>query len=246
MPESSVFSEANPAPESKSVAAIFETLVGEGKKFRDQEALAKGKMASDLHIENLELQLEGLRKELETRLTAEEQVAKLLEAGAAKNQEPQVPSAEVDTSITKEDIAKLVRATLDETKSSDQLKSNEEQSNALMKAKFGDKAVEVLKTKALEMGVGTEFLKEVARKSPKAFAATMGLDQPGSNLPSMTKSTVNTAQLASQPFGGNAPQPGTYRHYEEIRRTDTRRYWTPEIQSKLFQDRMAKGDAFYK
>ena len=59
------------------VTPTAEDLVGEGKKFKTIDDLAKGKAQADTHITNLEKELAELRQDLSARLTVEDFVSRV-------------------------------------------------------------------------------------------------------------------------------------------------------------------------
>jgi len=249
MPNDSVFGEGQTGPTDNrpQEESLVDQLVGEGKKFATIEDLAKGKLAADSHIDNLESQHKELTAELEKRLTAEEQVEKMLKD--RQNQEGQEkPKEEGETapSISEDKIAELVRETVAQDKTEAQAQANEDAVNTRLQEAYGEKAKERLEAKAKELSVSVNFLKDVARKSPSAFYSTIGLEPQKSSAPRHTTGTIDTSQLENQPVGGSGPTPGTYKWYNEMRKSDPKGYWTATVQKQLFADRKEKGQDFYK
>ncbi len=243
MPNDSVFGTTNPDGATQTTQeTILSQLVGEGKKFASEEDLAKGKLASDTHIDNLEDQLKGLQDELDKRLTAEEQVEKMLNSQSNTNS-PTTPQdgGETTPSISKDEIAELVRNTVDNDRTEALSKANEDTADARMKEVYGDKATEILESKAHKLGLSVAFLKDVARKSPAAFYAAIGLEDKGSSTPRTTTGTISSDQLETNPVGGSAPPLGTKRWYDNLRKQDPRGYWSSKVQTQLFKDRVEKG-----
>ena len=244
MSDDNIFGTANPdgTPGEPTPDSLLNQLVGEGKKFASNEDLAKGKVASDSHIDNLEGQVKGLQEELEKRLTAEEQVEKML-ANQPNPNSPMTPKdgGETTPSISKEELAELVRQTVDNDRTEATATANEDAANSKMRELYGDKANDVLESKAKKLGISKDFLKDVARKSPEAFYATIGLDVKAMTTPQITTGTVSPDQLVNQPVGGNAPPPGTKRWYDALRKSAPRTYWSSKVQTQLFKDRVEKG-----
>jgi len=221
--------------------AFTDTLVGEGKKFADTEALAKGKYEADQFVEQLQSENKGLREELDRRVTAEETVDKLIQertTQAANNEGVTTPSPQ----ISQEGIAELVKQTMETQKSSEVESSNIQQADQVMADRFGEKRGEWLASKAKELGVGISFLQSIAATSPTTFLKTVGLD---SSAPSGTgtvpSGNVNTDALNTTPHSQGAT-PGTMKYYEEMRKSDPRSFWAPKIQQQLMKDRMEQGE----
>jgi|TARA_R110002074_G_scaffold7091_9_gene30907 hypothetical protein len=226
-----------------SEESLVDQLVGEGKKFNSIEDLAKGKAASDTHIDNLESQLAGMKEELDKRMTSEDQITRLL---SERNQERQEnPSVGGTTpTVSQEELAELVRQTVDQSKSEDTAKGNETKANEHLHKLYGDKASEVVANKARELGLSVDFMQSVARKSPEAFYNTLGIESSRQSVPTLSGDSVNTEVLHNQP-GSSGPKPNTYAWYEAKRKENPRQFWDAKVQAQLFKDRQEMGDGFY-
>jgi len=183
-----VFSGDNQSPPSD--ASAFEQLVGAGKKFSDPESLAKGKLASDTHIQNLEGQLAEMRKDLDARLTAEEQITRLLSEQNQNSQE-RPNGGETTPSLSREELAELVRNTVQDTNSETQATANLQKANDRLVELYGENASGKLKAKAAELQLSVDFLKDVARKSPSAFFNTIGVEASSVKAPIVNQGSVN-------------------------------------------------------
>tara|TARA_R110000823_G_scaffold67662_2_gene157597 strand:+ start:2980 stop:3723 length:744 start_codon:yes stop_codon:yes gene_type:complete len=230
-----------PTLPEQSQAGVLETLVGEGKKFSNNEDLAKGKAESDSFIEQLQTELQGLRGELDKRMTSEDVLAKIREENAKSS------AAEGNTtpSLGKDDVAELVKQTLESTRTEETMNLNLGKVDQELLNKFGEKAGEWLASKSQELGVSVDFLADVAKTSPSAFFNTVGLNTETNTNASVTQSSVNTESLAHN-NQATAIKAGTKRSYDELRKSDPRKYWSPEVQNDLFKSRQELGaEAFY-
>jgi len=236
--------EENKTPTTTSL----EGLVGEGKKYVDVEALAKAYGEADGFINQLKTEGTGLREELDKRLSAEdvlsevkserEELAKTI-ASAAENTTPQ---------LDEEVLSKLISKTVDQRDEQKVADTNIMQVDAKMKEVYGDKAKDVLATKAQELGLSIEYLAGVASKSPSAFFNVVGLspDQSKVTTPSVTVGTTNT-EAVEKVMAASTIQPGTMKYFEEIRKANPRKFFSPEIQNQLFKARTEKGhEGFYQ
>ena len=213
----------------------FDTLVGEGKKFSNKESLAKGKLESDTYIEHLENQVKEQKEELGKRDTAEE-IAKQLR----NERQPESTPTQVDTppSLTKESVADIVRTTMTDLESSRTVRENVLEAQLKFKEVHGDKADEVLNTKASELGMTKEQLGDIAGKSPTAFAKMVGLDQKteaprdqspmeGDHNTEALRVYHNTEQLKE----------GSQAYWNAKRKELGEKYWTPAIQQLVMKDK---------
>lgn len=235
----SVFNDDNNSPPEK----FLDTLVGEGKKFSDPEALARGKWEADNHIARLQEELAALRNDK----TVEEKVAELLgrqnepnpnpNGNAAPNPpaNPQGPAKEIDLA---EEVRKIIAAE-DQNKA---VKNNVETVAAKLIELYGDeaKANQIVKTRAQELGVSVEFLQSVAAQSPKAFFATTGLNADATPNGGPTHGNVNPAALANSP---SIVKPNTYKWYQQLRKDNPKAY--AKMSMQMHNDAIKMGSDFY-
>lgn len=228
--------------QNETPASLYETLVGEGKKFKTPEDLAKAKLESDRFIEQLKEEPKQLREDL-NRLVEETRLLRELAtrnngAPLAKQEQktPDSPSPEID-------LDARIRETLKRTAEESKRLENMNTVNDAMVQTYGslEKAKEVLKQKASELGVGAEFLQDVAARSPKAFFQTVGIAEVARTLQTSSSSTVNTAAM-----GNAGVKTNTYKWYQQLRKDNPSMYHSPKIQTQMMNDAMKSGESFYQ
>ena len=219
---------------------LLSQLVGEGKKFKDPEALAKGKLESDAFIEQIKNENAGLRKELEERVKLS-QILDEIKKGTGNQ-----PGGSKDTSqpqaLDPDEVKKLIKNTLNETVQENTAKQNVLEAERTVIEKLGSKdaALKFITEKAREMGVSGDWLMSVAASNPKALYAVLGLEATGNkqqptNVTS-PDSSVNTSKQQFAPNGGQV-KAGTKDYFEKIRKENPSLYWKPEIQNEIFEAR---------
>ncbi len=204
-------------------------LVGEGKKFKDPQSLAKGKAESDAYIALLLKQKDELVKELNTRTS--------LDGFLDKMKSQREAPAVVDTPVT--EVAQLDDATL-EQKLADLLSKREAQKTSETNAErvkrvlldqFGDKAQVLINNKARELGMSTQDLKSLATRSPSAFFTLVGVQEnqerqaAGSPVarPSVNSFATPVSQVKNRAF------------YEKMKRDDPKKYFAPATTSEMMR-----------
>lgn len=216
-------------------------LVGEGKKFSDIEALAKGKMESDAFIERLKAEAEEMRAEIANRPTKEE----ILDMVRATQGESGNTNAGLDEDAVRKLIETSVPTAVEQASEAKTRKANLDASIQKMVAKHGESASQAIVTKAQELGVTVDYLKDMASKSPALFDKTMGLadasPKPASNA--TPQGSVNTEAQGSQ--GVQAGAPGTWSYFENLRKSDPKTYFSAKVQNEIFRQRKEKGEGFY-
>jgi hypothetical protein len=219
-------------------------LVGEGKKFKDVESLAKGKLEADRHIGEITKTLDELRAELAKQDYAKtllEQMSKGSDAGA-EQPTPNLtsPSNTENTTQSASDIESLVERVITEKEKNRTLNQNLGVVSEEMEKKFGDKAGQVLKTRSQELGMSLDRLKEIAAESPTAFFQLIGVSAQKPSMAAAPQSSVR-----SEGFNPNSAD-RDFDYYQKLRKENRSLYYSPKVQNMLIQDRQRLGDRFYK
>lgn len=217
-------------------------LVGEGKKYRSPDELAKAYANASSAITEREQELANLREELNTRLSVEEQINKFQKA-TTQTQETQTTTQTSQNSAGEPDLAKRVRELIDQDRRETTQRANQQTVQDKLIELYGtpEKANQVVRQKAQELGVSVKFMEDVALQSPAAFFTQLGINQTQSQRPNTaSRGDVNTAALS---LNAGAPAEGTYEYFEEIRKTDLARYFDAKTQSRIHKAAM---DGIYK
>jgi hypothetical protein len=183
---------ANTESSTNTASAIPTELtewVGEGKKYRTVEDAMKSVPHAQSHIQKLEAERVALQEELAKRKAAEEVLA---EIKAASTKTVETPAKSVDEAT----IAAIAARTLEQREQTRIYESNAQSVAGTLKEKFGDKAEDVYKAKAAELGLSIEDFNAMSRKSPKAVLAFF---PQGSTKDGKLHSSVNTAAMPTKP-----------------------------------------------
>lgn len=230
---------------------VLETLVGENKKFKDVEALAKGKVEADAYVATLlntintlsdELKNANLsaerRTQLENLMSSLTNTTKTPVETKTENQ-PQGPDNQAGNSLSHDDVVKLLEAR-DQKAVRDR---NVAAAMAPVRKLYGEKTDEVLTAKAKELGLSVEALTELAGRSPQAFLNVVGANARDTSTRSMTNhSSVGNPNATDI----GAPGVRNKAYYDNLQKemgswkfaTDTK------IQVQLHKDMSALGDAW--
>lgn len=242
----------------------YDKLVGNGKKFLDNEALAKAKVESDAFILRLQEEANGLRNELNTRLSVEEIINKMssdTEEHLKKqvnleqtNQQmlQQQKTEENKPSYTQEDIEKLVNAKLTEAENKRVHNANLTLIRETLKNKWGNDYVSQLKAKALELGLGEEFLQNLAKEQPKAFLKLIDANEDKQQHSNNSNASSFENKLFSPPSNSRpntsfTPNSGerTQSYYNKLKSTNPSEYWSPRVQNQMHQDALRLEERFF-
>jgi hypothetical protein len=178
----------------KPAVSVLDTLVGEGKKFDNVEALAQGKAKSDEHIVTLEQENADLKSKLDSTTTTEETTATiqdLIEA-VKTTQAPNPEGSEGAKTMSAEELEEIVRTIVSGDKDADTKALNRRAGNELV-LKQVDGNVEAARAfvadRATALGMSPAALAELSETSPTAFAALV--------VPS--ESTASSGSLSQLP-----------------------------------------------
>lgn len=238
------------APDQNAVGqSALNDLVGEGKKFKTPDDLAKAKLESDRFIEKLQNEQRELREELSKRLSAEEALKRAREAGSVAD--PQTPPERTPPPQQRPeatDIGSEVDRILRRREQETTTKSNIDSVTSKMKDLYGsvDKAAEIVQSRAQELGMSVSALQTLASENPKAFFKLVGVDDKPAGAPqtSSWQNTKNTTAMKNA-AGTSAVSPGTYKWYNELRKTDPAAFFSPRVQLQMDKDAREKGEKFY-
>jgi hypothetical protein len=229
---------------------VLETLVGEGKKFKDLEALAKGKVEADAFIVTLQNQINTLADELkQANLSADrkatlENLLNSLTNTTNKTEtkvenQPQNPSNQSGSGLSHDDVVKIVEA----REAANRQAQNLNAALGQVKKVYGEKTTEVLTAKAKELGMSVEDLENLAKRSPQAFLNVVGVNaRDNSTRPMATHSSVNPQGTVDP----GAPGERNKAYYDNLRKemgawkfaTDSK------LQVQLHKDMQRLGDAW--
>lgn len=228
--------------------SLVEKLVGEDKKFKTTEDLAKGKLEADTFIEQLKEEVKIAREklgELEEGKNKDDKIAELLEEVRKSQKQGQEGG---DTKLSEEDLSKKIKEIMQGESAAATARKNRDLVNQAVLAKV-DGNVEAARTyvseRAKQLGMTPEGLAELGEKSPEAFIKLIDGD------PSTVKQGVVT--LPDQSRHG---QDGstvyeidghkTKAYYDKLKKDmGPAKYWNDvKVQGAYAKDAMALAERF--
>jgi hypothetical protein len=237
MPE--LFTEAQPDQVDPN-KNYLEELVGEGKKFPSVEELARGKAEADAFIARITAENATYRDEVQKRKTMEEVLDQI--KAFQKTETPPINPPNHSEPTERENIfdpskvEELVQAQFAKSQREQQEKNNYDGVIQVLTEQFGGGFQSVVQARAKELGLGQNFLENLAKTQPQAFLAIMG----PSTAPAPTG--INTART---PINTIRNSKG-WSHFEAIRKSDPTRYNSPANHNEMMKALEAQGDDFYK
>lgn len=232
-----VFDEVPVTPENP-----LENLVGEGKKFKSVEDLAKSKIEADNFIETLKTENAQFKAQLAERVSLEEAIKALQTPKAPPV--PNAPTERVEEKVP--DLSQRIKAELESVERDRILKNNVETvANKLVEV-YGseEKAKEVVNNLAKELGVSTKWLMDSAAASPKAFFKQVGLDETKTATTPAPRGDVNTE--AFRKLNTTQHAPGSYEHIRDtVAGSDVKKMLDPRYLNASMQAALKDPDKFF-
>lgn len=229
---------------------VLDELVGEGKKFKTVEDLAKSKKEADAFVVSLTGEIAGVRDELKAALgradktdALETLLHKLTEKTTVTDQTTD-PSQKIVVDQTKtlsqDDIVKIIEA-----RERDALAArNAASAMAQLTKVYGEKTDEVLAQKAQKLGLSLDDIKLLASKSPQAFLNVLGATG--------GTASAGTSSMASAPsvhVSGDVPDANVRnKAFYEAKKKEmgTKAFvFDSKLQVQMHRDMASLGDAWY-
>lgn len=226
------------------VDVSFDDLVGEGKKFKTPQDLAKAKIEADRFIEQLKKEADEARTELRSRLTLEELSEQLLSRTVERN--PGTPPQEVNRSQDDKpapavDLKAEVKRLLEEERSKGNREANIAKTRQALKDRFGGDYNATLRQIAEDLNVSDKFLADTAASAPEAFLRLVdSVRAPDTNRPmAPPQGNVDTSKQFNQTLNKNNA------YYQKMRKEDPKLYFSKKVQVELHNEAMRQGSKFF-
>ena len=222
---------------SATNAEVSETvslLVGDGRKYKTIEDLAKAYVNADGFIEQLKNENQELRSKTVEAKTIDE-VLERLQANQSNAAAPtSVAQGSATSGLSAEDVAKIVQQTVTGLETAKAKEGNIKKADAKMKEVFGDKAVEVYKTVAKTPELHQAYMK-LAEVDPDQFVAMFTKGQASTSQGSQVDSGSSVNTTTTYTSGNNVREntPGTKEYFSKVRREDPKRYFSQQFQLEL-------------
>jgi hypothetical protein len=215
----------------------FEALVGDGKKFKDANELAKAKWESDNYIKTLEQGRDQLREDYLKALEAAQtgpQVKELLDQLKNHNTPVNTPNTNEIVTAPQLDINTIderLNQKLQEFEAARKAKENYESVESKLKETYGSDYQRVFQQKVRELGLSMDWAKQTALEYPQVLFKTLGLDQ----APAPSFQAPPSSRQRSDSFAPSVNK-RDWDYYENMRKNKPSDYWNPKTQVQLHQD----------
>lgn len=251
-----LFNPNNAEADDQRPVNYYEQLVGEGKKFKDNESLAKGKWDSDQYIDQLIRERDELKQELGTRVSLQEFLTKkeqLEKENQSTQDNQQNLSHDVDgvsqsssLQITEQDIDERVNRVLNEKEKQQKEVANFNKVKNVLVEKFGNSYASYLQQKANEMGVTSEYIDQLAKTQPNVLFKLLDVSVSAPNhtslmVPPVSRNNSDADLMNSKDRGERGKS-----YWDKVRKEDPVKYFSNQMTRQRIADATRLGDSFYE
>lgn len=224
-------------------------LVGEGKKFKDDEAMARGKYEADHLLKIYERRMDQMRADY-TKLADEYNAVPKLQELVEKLTKQPLPNdnqnVDEDVKTMKpaydpNELKSLVSSTVREIRMTEKEEENYRRVEDKLKERWGNNYQSVLKKEIVALGLSDDDVNALARKSPAAFFRQFGLD--AETPPQNFQAPPRTGRQTST-FTPNTGEKRTWSYYQKMKKEQPERYKKSETAVQMQQDYLELGQAF--
>lgn len=233
-------SENTPVPSQDNDTDIIEATKAKFTKdgTLDVDALLKKAAHADKHIQTLEIEALGQRKELDTRLSLQQFLDEIKSTKTTSNSEHQ-PEQNESASVSRDELKQMLHEEIRSERSQAQKDYNKAQVADGLRKAWGNSFQGKLQEKANELGLSKEFVNSIAETNPKAFLKLVDAQA------SVREIIPDTAPPRSQRTSTTDTSGGKrdYKFYSNLRKTNPGLYQKSQMQ--MHNDALAQGDDFY-
>jgi len=218
-------------------------------KWKDKplEELLKAKVESDLYIKTLEKQKDELRDDyLKQReeLLAKAKFEELIDRYEKAPRETPVANTPANEESHKYDpkaIEDLIENKIKQTKVVERETENFRKVQDKLKERYGDNYTTILKEQQSTLGLSTDDVNALAKKSPEAFFRIMDLNK-------QSEGSFQTPPRSGQRNDNFAPKGQTkrdYNYYQELKKANPKLYLDKQIAVQMHNDVISMGEAAF-
>lgn len=236
----------DPTPIVQEGTDFVSQLIGEGKKYKDAQALAKAVLDKDAFIEQLKSENFQMRSSLRGEQKIDEFLDKLNKSPSPStvvastpvtNQSENTDQTNQTKALSQEEIIKI----LEQRDNAKQAEMNLRLAVDQVKKVYGANYTQVMKTKAEELNMSPESLTNLAKNQPAAFLKLVEADKLPQTQGNLPKSSVNTSAMNNSNSGQK-----TQKYYRDLRKqVGDAVYFSPKIQNELMKSALELGNAFF-
>jgi hypothetical protein len=222
----------------------YAEYVGEGKKYKTNEDLAKSKAHADLTIDLYKRKMDELRadylkeKEQNDTGTKLKELMDQLSAQSLASNQMNLPANEVPSTFDPKQLDSLVSSKIMEHETTRKQEDNFKFVQDKLIETYGPQYKEVLNKQMTDLGLSAEDINNMARKQPQVFVRTFGLE------PRQKSDSFQSPLQSNLGFAPTTEQKRTWNWYQEMRKNNPTVYHNQKTQQQMISDYNRLGEAF--
>jgi len=213
-------------------------LVGDGKKFKTNEDLAKSVLHKDNFIEQLKRENDEYRRELAATDRVKDILDKIVSKPPSVQVEDNQPPREEPAKFDPKQVEELVKKNLLEQNQELQKQANLKRVTDDLEKLWGSDWKAVLQSRQKLTYLSQAQLQAIAEQSPEAFLRIVG-NVPATGAGSPPARTQNTDFRTTQSGTRNQA------YYDNLRKSNPEQYWSVSTQKQRYDDALKQGAAFF-
>lgn len=230
-------------------------LTGPGGKFHDpdetvaKQKLARAKAEADLTIAQRNRALDEARAEharLQEEYKAGQNLKELIDQLKAQQHasNDQTPVNDVNQPAKPDDIKSLIASEYQHLKAAEQEANNYNTVKAKLEEVYGEGYKTALAKQSNDLGMTAEEVDSLARRNPKVFMRTFGLDA-ATRKDSAFEAPPRSAQRSDN-FVPGSNKPRTMAYYQKLKQSNPKLFLDPKINNQMISDiKLIGEEAFY-
>jgi hypothetical protein len=211
----------------------FDDLVGEGKRYKDPDILARSVVEKDRHISRVEAENRAMREELAAKVKMEDFMDRMntitTRPAEKEDTKPQVTEGQ--------DIDAVLDQKLKQFEARQQLQKNLDFVRTELERQMGKGYKQRLRAFAENLGLDDNFVNTMAAERPQAFLKMVG--------------AVKEESLLTPPTGSSRPTTSAgsgvrnKKYYDDLRKKDLNRYFSVGVQQQMWKDIDEMGESYF-
>lgn len=222
-------------------------LVGDDKKFKTPEALARGKYEADITVDLYKKRMDELRvdylklREESTKQAKLEELMDQMQRQRLADSEQTQAREDGPKPLKQEEVEDLFQRKYQEQRTRERQDDNQKLVLDELQKKWGDNYSRLLKQKTEELDLSEDEVRNMAKNNPKLLFRTIGIDQqPQGDV----FNAPPRSQQRSDSFAPSAPKQRTWSYYQELKKANPQLYLDRKTAIQMAKDAVSLGEAF--
>lgn len=226
----------------------LEELVGEGKKFKSPEDLARGKAEADAFIatknrafDELSADYARLKADYDARAKLEELLDQMKDKQLASTDNTDNGNGENKAVYDPKQVEALVASKFQEMEMTKLQQQNYNDVKNKLVQQYGNNYASAVKSQLDQLNVSEDLFESLAKNNPKLLYRTLGLDQPKAQDGFQPPPSSSVRGDNFTPMG---KEKRSWSYYQKMKQDNFKKWSDPKTQMQMNWDYQELGDSF--